>query len=111
MKAATATDDDVYLDKPSSPEDLRRAAAANPNILTLPVLLTVSVGSARLTIEELLSLNADTILTLNAAIDDPVDLLIGDRVVAQGALVETEGETPGLGVRIVSVIGDRKTQP
>lgn len=111
MKSATAADDGVYLEQPAAREDLRRAAAANPNILTLPVLLTVSVGSARLTIEELLSLSADAILTLHAAIDDPVELMIGERVVAHGALVETEGETPGLGVRIVNVIGDRKGQP
>lgn len=109
MKAAPATDDDgVYLDQPASREDLRAAAAANPNILTLPVMLTVSVGSARLTIDELLSLNADAILTLDAAIDDPVDLLIGERIIARGALVETEGDVPGLGVRILSVIGDQK---
>ncbi len=107
MKAERApAEDGVYLADATSRDDLRAAAAENPAILSLPVSITVSVGSARLTIDQLLSLGADTILTLDAAIDDPVDLLIGERVIARGALVESDGAQGGIGVRIVSVVRD-----
>ncbi len=108
MKSAAAVDEGVYLEQAPSREDLRAAAMQNPAILSLPVSITVCVGTARLTIEQLLALNADAILALDAAIEDPVELLIGDRIIAKGALVETEGDRPGLGVKIVSIVGERE---
>jgi flagellar motor switch protein FliN/FliY len=101
MKAALSDESEVYAEDAAT--DLRTEAQRNPSVLALPVSLTVSVGAVTLTIDELLSLNADSILKLDAAIEDPVDLMIGDRVVARGALVETETDPPGLGVRILSV--------
>lgn len=106
MKSATA-EEGVYLDQPPSRDDLRAAAMQNPTILSLPVSITVAVGAARLTIDELLALTPQSILPLDAAIDDPVNLMVGDRVIATGALVETDGDRPGLGVRIISVAGER----
>jgi flagellar motor switch protein FliN/FliY len=101
-------DNDVYAVEASTDADLKAATASNPALLSLPVSVVVSIGEVRVTIDRLLSLNPDTILTLNTAIDDPVELLIGDRVVARGALVETEGEPPGIGVRIVDILDGRK---
>lgn len=107
MRAERAPDEDgVYLEEPKSRDDLRAAAAENPAILSLPVSIIVSVGSARMTIDQLLSLDADAILTLDAAIDDPVDLLIGERVIARGALVESDGDQGGIGVKIISIVKD-----
>jgi flagellar motor switch protein FliN/FliY len=105
MKAERAPDEDgVYLEDATSRDDLRAAAAENPAVLSLPVSIIVSVGSAKLTVDQLLSLDADNILTLDAAIDDPVDLLIGGRVIARGALVESDGDPGGIGVRIMSIV-------
>ncbi|NWG92968.1 MAG: FliM/FliN family flagellar motor switch protein [Parvularculaceae bacterium] len=104
MKSALNDDAEVYAVDAAA--DLRTAAAKKPGILSLPVSLVVSVGATTLTIDELLSLNSESILKLDAAIDDPVSLLMGDRVVARGELVETEADPPGLGVRIISVSAD-----
>ncbi|OFW99599.1 MAG: hypothetical protein A3E78_00430 [Alphaproteobacteria bacterium RIFCSPHIGHO2_12_FULL_63_12] len=79
------------------------AIAANPHILSLPVSLTVSVGSARITIGELLALRQDSIITLNSKIEDPVEIVIGERIVAQGELIESDGEEIGIGVRITKL--------
>lgn len=85
--------------------DLQKdAIAASPNILSLPVALTVSVGAVRITIEQLLALQQDSILTLESKIDDPVEILIGDRVVARGELVESGEVDCGIGVRIIALI-------
>lgn len=101
MKTATTLDDDgVYADT----SEKLAASAGNQNVMSIPVSITVSVGTARLTIDELLSLKADSVLNLDAAIDDPVYLLIGERRIARGSLVETESNPPTLGVKITSVI-------
>ena len=107
MKAAAQNikDDGVYLDEANSGDAFRNAAARNPAILKLPVSIAVSVGRARLTVEQLLKLAEDSVLALDAAIDDPVELLIDGRVIARGALVETENG--GVGVRVTETIGDK----
>lgn len=107
MTQKTSSESDgVYAED----SNLSDQAGANRNILGLPVSIVVSVGSVRMTIDELLSLNADSVLPLNASIDDPVELLIGEKLIARGALVETDA-APGLGVRILSVLNSGERAP
>ena len=76
---------------------------------TVPIELTVSVGRARPLIRDLLALGEDAILPLDTRVDDPVELFVGDRLVARGELQELEGEEAGqLAVRI-TVIADART--
>jgi flagellar motor switch protein FliN/FliY len=67
----------------------------------VPVEIRVSVGRARPSISELLALGQEDVLPLDRRIDDPVELFIGDRLVACGELVEAEDG--GLGVRITDL--------
>jgi len=71
---------------------------------TVPIELTVSVGRARPLILDLLALGEDAILPLDTRVDDPVELFVGDRLVARGELQELEGEEAGqLAVRITEI--------
>lgn len=71
---------------------------------TVPIELTVSVGRARPLIRDLLALGEDAILPLDTRVDDPVELFVGDRLVARGELQELEGEEAGqLAVRITEI--------
>ena len=71
---------------------------------TVPIELTVSVGRARPLIRNLLALGEDAILPLDTRVDDPVELFVGDRLVARGELQELEGEEAGqLAVRITEI--------
>jgi flagellar motor switch protein FliN/FliY len=71
---------------------------------TVPIELTVSVGRARPMIRDLLALGEDAILPLDTRVDDPVELFVGDRLVARGELQELEGEEAGqLAVRITEI--------
>ena len=71
---------------------------------TVPIELTVSVGRARPLIRTLLALGEDAILPLDTRVDDPVELFVGDRLVARGELQELEGEEAGqLAVRITEI--------
>ena len=78
---------------------------ANP-FAEVPIEITISVGRARPTVRDLLRLTRDAILPLDRRVDDPVELYIGDRLIARGELTELEGETGSqLGVRLTEVSG------
>lgn len=72
-------------------------------LLSLPVSVAVSVGRIRTTIEQLLDAAPETILTLDARLDDPVELIVGDQVIARGRLVDI-AEGAGVGVEIIEII-------
>lgn len=71
---------------------------------SVPIEITVSVGHARPPIRELLSLSENAVLPLDRKIDDPVEIFVGDRLIARGQLEELEGGEPGqLAVRLTEV--------
>lgn len=73
----------------------------------LPIEVTISVGHARPTLRELLALGENAVLLLDRRLDDPVELYIGDRLIARGILQEAEGESGQLAVRLTEVTGLR----
>ncbi len=75
----------------------------------VPIEIAISVGRARPLVRELLKLRRDSVLTLDRRVDDPVELFIGDKLVARGELQELEGEQAGyLGVRLTEIIDLRE---
>ncbi len=70
----------------------------------VPIEVTISVGKARPLVRDLLRLSRDAVLTLDRRVDDPVELYVGDRLIARGELQEVEGDTTGqLAVRLTEV--------
>lgn len=81
----------------------RNADSANP-FSSVPIEITISVGKARPLIRELLKLGKDAVLPLDKRVDDPVELYVGDRLIARGELEEMEGDQKGqLAVRLTEV--------
>ncbi len=75
----------------------------------IPIEISVSVGKARPMVKDLLCLTENAILPLDKRIEDPVELYIGDRLVARGELQELEGGEPGqLAVRLTEVASDSR---
>lgn len=72
--------------------------------LGVPVEMTISVGKAKPLISELLSLSQGAIIPLDSRIDDPVEVYVGDKLIARGELQEIEGEEGKLGVRLTQVV-------
>jgi len=76
---------------------------SNP-FASVPIEVTISVGKARPLIRDLLRLSRDAVLALDRRVDDPVELYVGDRLIARGELQELEGEQAGqLAVRLTEV--------
>jgi len=72
---------------------------------SVPIEITIMVGRARPLIRELLKLDENAVLPLDRRVDDPVELYVGDRLIARGELEELEGERAGqLAVRLTEVV-------
>ncbi|MEM8569618.1 MAG: FliM/FliN family flagellar motor switch protein [Pseudomonadota bacterium] len=69
----------------------------------VPIEVTISVGKARPLVSELVDLRRDSVLPLNSSVDDPVELYIGDRLIARGELQEIGDNSGRLGVRLTEV--------
>ena len=78
-------------------------ADSNP-FAQVPIEVTISVGKARPMVRDLLRLSRDAVLALDRRVDDPVELYVGDRLIARGELQELDGDQAGqLAVRLTEV--------
>lgn len=70
----------------------------------VPIEIIISVGKARPLVRDLLRLKRDAILVLDRRVDDPVELYVGDKLIARGELQELDGDQAGqLAVRLTEV--------
>lgn len=89
------------------PEDIYPASEnikhGNP-FEAVPVEITVAVGKSRPLIRDLLGMRKNAVLVLDRRIDDPVELYVGDELIARGALEEMPAPNTGqLAVRLTEV--------
>lgn len=86
------------------PDDAAQTGSTESPFNQVPIDITISVGRARPLIRDLLKMRPDTVLALDKRVEDPVELYVGDRLIARGLLEELEGESAGqLAVRLTEV--------
>lgn len=84
-----------------------RPATSQGNSRTLDLLLevelpvSVSFGRAQLALKDVLKLNSGSIVELNRAVSEPVELIVNNCVIARGEVVVVEGN---YGVRIKHIV-------
>ena len=94
---------DIAPDTAADTSD-RSQKARSGAFMGVPIEITISVGKARPLVKDLLRLSRDAVLPLDRRVDDPVELYVGDRLIARGELTELEGENAGqLAVRLTEV--------
>ncbi|SEM60208.1 flagellar motor switch protein FliN/FliY [Loktanella fryxellensis] len=99
-------DDNTAPTVPATPDLTARGARL---LQQIPIEVTVSVGRARPLVQDLLNLSESAILRLDRRIDDPVEIYVGDKLIARGELQEMEGADAGqLAVRLTEVVGDAR---
>lgn len=77
---------------------------SNP-FTSVPIEVTVSVGRAKPMIRDLVKLGQNAVLELDRRVDDPVELFVGDKLIARGTLEEVGGEGSGqLCVRLTEIV-------
>ncbi len=85
------------------PETIADTSSPGDVFENVSVSLRICVGTARPTLQELVSLQPDAIMSLDRTISDDVELFVGERLVARGVL-EEDVDTPGqLQVRVTAV--------
>lgn len=78
--------------------------SANNPFTQVPIEITISVGHARPLVRDLLRLRPDAVLPLDRRVEDPVELYVGDRLIARGELEELTGDQAGqLAVRLTEI--------
>ncbi len=88
----------------SPPKPAASGAMAQGAFTQVPIEIVVAVGRARPLVRDLLRLQRDSVLPLDRRVEDPVELYVGDRLIARGALEELDGEQAGqMAVRLTEV--------
>ena len=73
----------------------------------IPVDAVIELGRRRMVLQDLAALDVDDIVELDQAMDRPLDLVVGDKVLARGELVMV-GERVAL--RITELVGRPKDE-
>lgn len=92
--------DETSLDE--SEQNLK-SSRRNKSLMGVQIEIMVSVGKTRLSLSDLVKLEKDSVLQLDSRIEDPVDIYVGERLVARGELEEMDPEGGRLGVRLTEV--------
>ena len=93
------------LDQPAEPSSAAREGelliAADSSLLReVEVTLQARLGELVMPVSELMELRQGSVLGLAARLDDPIDLLLNDSLVARGEIVAVDDR---FGVRIVEI--------
>jgi flagellar motor switch protein FliN len=83
-------------DVPEKPQSRTHGVAKK-----LPVQVHVVVGEKQCTLADLFEMEEGQVLELDKSLGGAVDLMVRDKVVARGELVQVDGQ---LGVRIIRVV-------
>lgn len=91
------------MDDPAASPNAGATVSASP-FTQIPIEITISVGKARPLLRDLLRLRRDAVLPLDRRVEDPVELYVGDKLIARGELTELDGDQAGqLAVRLTEV--------
>ncbi len=100
---------DEKADKPAMFSDLEQKSAgktptqkANINLLLdVPLKVTVLLGNTKMLIKDLLHLGPGSIIELSKIAGDPMDICIGEKLIARGEVVVVNDL---FGVRIIDIV-------
>jgi flagellar motor switch protein FliN len=95
-------DADIQELNPEVAEELfQRADALNLQaVYDIPVEITVVLGSAKMSVSELLKIKSGTIVELDRSVGEPIDILVNGRMVARGEIVIVEDH---LGITLTEI--------
>lgn len=70
-------------------------------ILDVPLKINVNLGTARMVIKELLQLGQGSVIELEKLAGEPMDVLIGDKLIARGEVVVVNDK---FGIRLTDIV-------
>lgn len=76
------------------------------SIMRIPVSVQVFLGSASMPIADLMQLDRGSVVTLDHAVSDPVDVVVNGRVIARGELIALDDDPTRIGVKLIEIVGN-----
>ena len=70
-------------------------------VIDVPLSVTLRFGQRTMRLREVLELNTGTLVELDRQVEEPVDLMLGERVIARGEVVIVDGN---YGLRVTEII-------
>jgi flagellar motor switch protein FliN len=70
-------------------------------VIDVPLTVTLRFGQRSMRLREVLELNTGTLVELDRQVEDPVDLILDERVIARGEVVIVEGN---YGLRVTEIV-------
>lgn len=74
-------------------------------ILGIPVTVQVVLGSAVMPVANLMKMEQGSMISLDQAVGEPVDIVVNGRVVARGEVIVADEETSRFGVSLTELVG------
>ena len=91
----------VLVEAPSGPVDVPLVVDTNLDLLLgVDLSLTLRFGQRTLTLREILDLSSGSVIELDRRVQEPADLLLGDKLIARGEVVIVDSN---YGLRITEV--------
>lgn len=75
--------------------------ATMDRVIDVPLTVTLRFGQRQMTLRELLDLNTGSLVELDQQVEEPVHLMLGERVIARGEVVIVDGN---YGMRVLEVV-------
>jgi flagellar motor switch protein FliN/FliY len=73
-------------------------------VMRIPVKVEVVLGTARMTIAELMQLGPGAVVQLDRHVGEPIDVMVNGRLVARGEVVVDENDETRLGIRLTEIV-------
>ncbi|MGD6942152.1 flagellar motor switch phosphatase FliY [Cytobacillus gottheilii] len=94
VQPAVFSEFDPYQNQPAETKNLNM-------LLDIPLQITVELGRTKRSVKEILELSAGSIIELDKLAGEPVDILVNNRLIAQGEVVVID---ENFGVRVTDII-------
>lgn len=86
-------------------ENVNESAVDLSLLMDVPLQVTVELGRARMTIENLLKLSQGSVVELNQLLGEPLDILVNNKLMAHGEAVVVKDK---FAIRIVDVVSPER---
>lgn len=76
-------------------------------IMDIPVDVQIVLGSTTMPVATLMNLKRGSVISLDAMLGDPVDIVVNGKIIARGELVPAENDPSRFGVSLISILNKR----
>ncbi|MEQ1954290.1 flagellar motor switch protein FliN [Mesorhizobium sp. CN2-181] len=95
----------VLSEETGAPRAPSGAVAANANIImNIPVEVQIVLGSAEMSVSELMGLQKGSTVALNRRVGEAVDVMVNGRRIARGEITVLDNDPSRFGLRLTEII-------